>query len=214
MYLWCSGALSLICFALLGVAARRTAAFDGDVRFTRWLQGFDWRVVRWATDFSNWAMSGTPLTAGAIAVALVLLWRRLPGDAALLAIATSFRLFNVRFKELIESPRPTPDLVRITDHSNGYGYPSGHAAGAILVVGAIAWIAARHVGDPITRRWIWLAAGFWIALAGVARIYAGAHWPTDVVGAWLWTLPALGVLIWIASPRLPTPRYRRGRIIR
>ena len=214
IYTWSAGAISLIGFGLLAIAARRTAAFEIDIRFARWLQEFDWRVIRWATDLSNWAMGGVPLTIGAIAVAIVLLWRRLPGDAALLAIASSFRLINGQLKELIESPRPPPDLVRISDHTDGYGFPSGHAAGALLVVGAIAWIAARHLRDPFNRRRIWLAAGFWIGLAGIGRIYAGAHWPTDVIGAWLWSGPALGLLLWIASSQLPAPRYRRGRIIR
>jgi len=31
-------------FAVLGVAARRVGAFEVDVRFSRWLQGIDWRV--------------------------------------------------------------------------------------------------------------------------------------------------------------------------
>jgi undecaprenyl-diphosphatase len=122
-----------------------------------------------------------------------------------LAIATLGRLVNAYLKTVIESPRPTPELVRITDHSSGFGYPSGHAAGALLVIGAAAWIAARHTRDPARRRLIWLGAAAWILLTGVGRIYAGAHWPSDVIGAWLWSVPAL-----VGLTSLATKRGERG----
>jgi undecaprenyl-diphosphatase len=197
--------LSLIAFTVLGYYAHHTAAITLDVRFERWLQTIDWRALRWATDASNWAMGGRPLTTIALILTLTVLWRRWPVDAAVLAIATLGRLVNAYLKTVIESPRPTPELVRITDHSSGFGYPSGHAAGALLVIGAAAWIAARHTRDPARRRLIWLGAAAWILLTGVGRIYAGAHWPSDVIGAWLWSVPAL-----VGLTSLATMRGERG----
>ena len=191
---WIRGAfvaLSLSLFAVLGLGARRTEAFDIDVRFTRWLQGLDWRLLEWATDLTNWSMSGTPLSIGGIVIVLLLLWRGWRLDAMVLLIANALRVVNVVLKELIESPRPTPDLVERTIVSDSFGYPSGHVAGASLVVGALAWIASRRTHSRAVRTAILNVAGAWIALAGVARIYVGAHWPTDVIGAWLWSVPAL-----------------------
>jgi membrane-associated phospholipid phosphatase len=193
--------MMLAAFVVLGVAARRVGAFKIDVRFARWLQDVDWRIFRWATDLTNWAMSGTPLTIGAICLALYLLWRRRPTEAAVLAIATSLRLVNVLLKRVIESPRPTSDLLDVTGDSTTYGYPSGHAAGALLVVGAFAWSLSRNASSPTERRLIWTFAVAWIALTGLARIYAGDHWPSDVLGAWLWTIPALIGVIWLATRR-------------
>jgi undecaprenyl-diphosphatase len=200
----------LLAFALLGYYAHHTAAISLDVRFERWVQGFEWSGLRRATDISNWAMGGRPLTTIALVFTLAALWRRLPTDAAVLAIATLLRLVNAYLKTVVDSPRPTPDLVRITDHSSGYGYPSGHAAGAMLVVGAAAWIAARHSDEPRRRRLIWLAAIAWILLTGIGRIYAGAHWPSDVIGAWLWSVPAL-VGLAALSRRAARGQYRMHR---
>jgi undecaprenyl-diphosphatase len=188
-------------FVVLAVGAHRVGAFAVDVRVTRWVQGHDSRPLEWVTTATNWSMSGTPLTIGAIVVALGLLLRGWRQDAAALALATAIRAVNSGLKEIVESPRPTPDLVRVTGHASGYGYPSGHAAGALLVVGALTWIVARHVKSRAWRAVIRVAAGAWIVLTGVGRVRVGVHWPTDVLGAWLWSIPALIVITWVAGRR-------------
>jgi undecaprenyl-diphosphatase len=99
-------------------------------------------------------------------------------------------------KSLIESPRPTSDVVEVTEEAENFGFPSGHASGALLVVGATAWIAARHVASPAWRIAIWTIAGAWIVLTGIGRVLVGAHWPSDVVGAWLWSVAAMVVTTW------------------
>ena len=191
----------VIAFVVLAVGAHRVGAFAIDVRVTRWVQGHDSRPLEWATTATNWSMSGTPLTISAIVIALGLLLRGWRSDAAVLALATAIRAVNSGLKEIVESPRPTPDVVRVTDHASGYGYPSGHAAGALLVVGALAWIVARHVESRAWRVVIWVAAGAWIVLTGAGRMRVGVHWPTDVLGAWLWSIPALMVITSAADRR-------------
>lgn len=183
-------------FVLLGIAAHRTDAFRPDVRFTRWLQGLDWPPLRWGTDLTNWSMSGVPLTLGAIAVVLLFLFQGWRIDALMLALVIVVRLVNSAMKAVIESPRPTSDLVQVVEDAENYGFPSGHASGAFLVVGAIAWIIARHVASPARRAVIWAAATGWIILTGIGRVYVGAHWPSDVLGAWLWSTAALILIAW------------------
>jgi membrane-associated phospholipid phosphatase len=186
----------VISFVLLGIAARQTDAFQLDVRFTRWLQGLDWAPLRWGTDLTKWSMNGVPLTLGAIAVLLIFLFQGWRIDAMMLAVVIVVRLVNSGMKVLIASPRPTADLVEGAGESDTYGFPSGHASGALLVVGAIAWIISRHVTSPAWRAAIWVIATCWIVLTGIGRVYVGAHWPSDVVGAWLWSIAAMVVITW------------------
>ena len=190
-------------FLALAIGAHRVAAFSTDVRITRWVQDHDPTLLDWLTTVTNRAMDGTPLSIVGIAIAAVLIARRHPLDAAVVAIALAIRIINSGLKEIVESPRPTPDLVRVTDHASGYGYPSGHASGAMLVVGAVAWVAACHVQSCAWRTVIWIAAIALIALTGIGRVLVGVHWPTDVLGGWLWAGAAL-ITITSAAGKWPT----------
>jgi undecaprenyl-diphosphatase len=186
----------MVTFLLLGMAASRTDAFELDVRFTGWIQRLDWRLLRWGTDLTNWTMSGRPLTIGAITVVLILLVRGWPIDAMMLASVILVRLLNSGMKAVFASPRPTSDLVQVVEDAKNYGFPSGHASGSLLVVGTIAWIITRHVASPIWRVVIWLIAAGWIILTGIGRVRVGAHWPSDVLGAWLWGMAVMILITW------------------
>ena len=196
----------LAAFAALAIGAHRVDAFAIDVRFTRWVQAHDSTLLDWLTTATNWAMGGTPLSVIGIAIAVVLLSRRHPLDAAVVAMATAARAVNSGFKEIVASPRPTPDLVRVTDHATGYGYPSGHAASVMLVVGAVAWVVARHVRSRTGRIAVWLVAAMVIVLTGIGRVRVGVHWPTDGVGGWLWAGAALIALTALARRWQPSVR--------
>jgi undecaprenyl-diphosphatase len=183
--------LMLLAFVPLALWARTRDVLPGDLRFTRWVQGLDVPMLASLTDATNWSMSGLPLTIiGALAATLlVVLGRQL--DALVLAVLLMLRLVNGVLKRLIESPRPSGELVHVTNEASGFGFPSGHASGALLLVGAIAWILTRNEERLPVRFLIWTLAISWIAMTGLGRVRSGVHWPTDVLGAWLWSLPIL-----------------------
>jgi undecaprenyl-diphosphatase len=76
--------------------------------------------------------------------------------------------------------------VRVTEHANGLGFPSGHASGSMLGFGAIAVVASRVIEDRTIRRIIQTVCAVLILIVGFGRIYVGAHWPSDVLGGYLW----------------------------
>jgi membrane-associated phospholipid phosphatase len=87
-------------------------------------------------------------------------------------------LFTDVLKLLFHAPRPyqvAPELVNllVAQRSN-FGFPSGHVAIAMAMVGlAVFWSK---------RQWLWLVAIGFTLLVGWARMYAGVHYPQDVVG--------------------------------
>lgn len=185
----------LVGFGLLAARAHGPSVLAGDIRFARWVRGRDWPLLEPLTDLANWSMRTIPLVIGVLVVLIFIMLWRLRADAMLLLLATLITPLSYLLKELIASPRPTPELIQIVSSSGGYGFPGGRAGNAVLVAGALAWIATRHVESRVARVAIWLAAVLWTTIAGVARIRVGAHWPSDILGAWLWTVPALILLI-------------------
>ncbi len=107
-------------------------------------------------------------------------------EAMIVAAAAFLRLASPLLKAIFGSPRPTPDLVRVIERAPGLGFPSGHALGAVLLFGSFAVIApALLPSGPAVRAARALALAL-ILLTGLARVRTGAHWPSDVVGGFLW----------------------------
>jgi undecaprenyl-diphosphatase len=144
--------------------------------------------------------------AAFIALLLVRFGRRKDALFAILPV-TLAQLANFGLKYLFSSPRPTPDFVAVSDPSGGFGFPSGHTMTTVVLVGSLAYILLRQTDCR------WRKAGITsivviVALAmGFSRIYVGAHWPSDVLGAYLWGVAFTGLAITAyRSPRLAT-RY-------
>ena len=123
-----------------------------------------------------------------------LLWLRRSGDALWLALMMAGgTALNLILKQIFAAPRP--DLLPHLDIVHSYSFPSGHAAGNMMMFGALAMLARRRGG--------YWAAGMMIALIGASRVWLGVHWPSDVTAGWI---EGLG---WLALCRVWLPA-RRG----
>ncbi len=81
-----------------------------------------------------------------------------------------------------------------------YAYPSGHVARTVVLLGLLAWVALREVPRlrrPFVAPSIALVVVVGIALMGVARVGAGQHWPSDVLGGVLLGVAWLALVMWL-----------------
>lgn len=82
-------------------------------------------------------------------------------------------------KVLIARPRPEqllPDVTAREPFVSGFGYPSAHAAIAMVIgLAILPYIAKRY-------RWLVVAG---ILFVGISRVYLGVHFPLDVLGGFL-----------------------------
>ena len=160
----------------------------------------------------NQTGQGPVLIAIGAAVAALLIFAGRRKDAYLAIIpVTVAQLANVALKLLISSPRPTTDHVAVTDPSSGFGFPSGHTMTTVVLIGSLAYILLRET-DCRWRRTGITSFVVIVALAmGFSRIYVGAHWPSDVLGAYLWGAAFTSfAIIAYQSPRwLPARRAAR-----
>lgn len=100
---------------------------------------------------------------------------------ALILAVPGGMLLNVLMKEIFNRARPgfTDPLVTLTT----YSFPSGHVAGATLFYGVLAAYLIAH-----TAKWRWrvaiiVTAILLVALVALSRLYIGAHYLSDVLGA-------------------------------
>ena len=101
-------------------------------------------------------------------------------------------LLNTFIKEVVRAPRPFqvyPDQVHALVEQAGYSFPSGHVMQVIVVWGTAAVYTGR-------RRFYVLVGGFALLMAW-ARLYAGVHYPQDVIGS-----VVFGLLTWRLLPPL------------
>lgn len=93
---------------------------------------------------------------------------------------------NVFLKLVFHRPRPrAEDSLPIL---TGYSFPSGHTMAATLLYGGLVWLAWSEIDAWGWRMGAVLGAFVLVALVGVSRVQLGAHYFSDVLGAF-----ALGV---------------------
>jgi len=134
-----------------------------------------------------------------IAMALVLstwfLWKKQRAEAlTLLGVIVSFAIGPV-LKNVVDRPRPADDLVVVWQDHNSLSFPSGHAFTAVVLFGILYYLVPLLVPGKaaayITRASLVLL----ILLIGISRVYLGAHWPSDVLGGFLYGAITLAFLI-------------------
>lgn len=102
------------------------------------------------------------------------------------ALAGLLRQLVPLLKEIIERPRPPASLVEISEQPGTYSFPSGHATTAIVLFGLIFYFTQLYVRPPTIRLAVQAACVWMIVVVGIERVYAGEHWPSDVIGGfWL-----------------------------
>lgn len=108
----------------------------------------------------------------------------------ILCAAFALRFLTGPLKEGVRAERPAGFDLHIARDFAGYGFPSGHVYSDVLVFGAVAAVAplvfGRFAGGGVRVFCIAI-----ILLAGPARMVVGAHWPSDVLGGYLWGFAAL-----------------------
>ena len=128
--------------------------------------------------------------------------------AVLLAVVLLGRALSQIQKMEIARVRPDiePHLVAVTSKS----FPSGHASSAMVFYLTLALLLTHR--SP-WRRWAAAAAILLAILIGMSRVMLGVHWPSDVIGGWVFGL--LWVLLTVrAAERLLIPASSPEQVVK
>jgi undecaprenyl-diphosphatase len=85
--------------------------------------------------------------------------------------------------ELTQHVRPSGDEFIRTVDTNAASFPSGHVMGAVMLYGFL-FLAAARIESPAVRTGVRAFSVAAIVLVGPARLWEGAHWPSDVIAAY------------------------------
>ncbi|MYT18836.1 phosphatase PAP2 family protein [Streptomyces sp. SID7760] len=193
-----------LCAGLFGlltalVAARHGAPFGFDEEVHRWsVQHRPCVAVALARGIT--ATGSGPVPYGCAIAAGLVAGRGRNGRMVAVAWALGFLLLaqGVRYLVMYEVARPRPPVADWAALATGFAYPSGHATTSALVAGVLAW-AAWRTATPAAARCYGALAACWAVTVGLTRIYLGVHWPTDVLGGWLYALTWLAAAALVAA---------------
>jgi undecaprenyl-diphosphatase len=119
--------------------------------------------------------------------------------------------------------RGRPPLADWAAAAGGPAFPSGHTTAATIFAASCAWVISARAAEGWPRRLVWLGAVTFAIAVGWSRVWLGVHWPTDVLGGWLWGTAWFGTSTAVillmrqrsdrlrASPPTGDPHREQGR---
>lgn len=121
----------------------------------------------------------------AVALGMKGQWRKV---VLLLSGVGGAAVINIVLKHIADRTRPDlwQHLVTETSHS----FPSGHATASMalaLCIVALAWNTKWRLAAIVL-------AIVYVIIIAMTRLYAGVHYPTDIVGGWLVTAAWVGIV--------------------
>jgi undecaprenyl-diphosphatase len=178
--------VAVVLAGLLTWLVRTVAYFPVDVELTRALQGIE---HPWLAAFlQGVAWIGFPpqsnVIFGTVILAIFLIGLRLEAVMTLFAAAGSAGLWFL-LAPLVDRPRPSPEMVRVAMELPTGSFPSGHVLNLTAIFGFLIYLSVVLLSDVRWRSLLVALLAVPILTVGVARVYDGAHWPSDVLGGYL-----------------------------
>jgi undecaprenyl-diphosphatase len=144
---------------------------------------------------------GGPWVLGLAVFAIVgflLLQTRYHTALVVLITAVSGDLVNQALKDVFQRPRPeiVPHLRAVIETS----FPSGHAMQSAIIYLTLGTMLMRLAESRVTKAYCLLMAILVTLLVGISRVYLGVHYPTDVIGGWIFGF-VWASLCWMVAKR-------------
>ena len=184
----------LVATIILAVLAAIYSTFPGDEEALRRLQELERSGLSSAARAVT-RLGNTPVVAASILALVAVLWAvgRRRDSIACLLIPVAEGL-GVAVKALIGRPRP--EFILFPPGPDSAAFPSGHAIHAVLFFGFLLYLTLAHTKSRGLRVAALAVLPLIILIVGASRVYLGLHWPSDVLGGYIFGGVFLWVLLW------------------
>ena len=193
----------LVLFLFLAIMAAFFDRFPSDEYLAHRIQDIDVTAFGGYMSFVNVLGVGWLFVPFTAAIAVLLVARNRWAEGAFVLLTFFPRWLNGVVKDAIDRPRPSPELIHVTSNHSDSSFPSGHTTGTAALFGLLFFLMPLLVPWRPLRWLLQTACLLFVVSAGPARIYVGAHWPSDVLGGYLLALlfiiPALTLLATLRS---------------
>jgi undecaprenyl-diphosphatase len=136
---------------------------------------------------------------------------------ALLAVVPSLLagLVGGLIKVAVARLRPSGGVIHVMGQVSGYSFPSSHVIQYTTLFGFAFYIVLVAWPPRAGRTLILGALALLVALVGPSRVYLGAHWPSDVLGAYLfaslWLAGTIELHLFLKMRTTPGTAHSRCR---
>ncbi|MFY9554577.1 MAG: phosphatase PAP2 family protein [Blastocatellia bacterium] len=198
---------ALITLAVLALFARNHDYFAWDLKLARSIQsisfpGFATAMAAISIFGNGWIAWPLVITTG---IALIKAGLRV--EASILTGGAGLGWILERLLKLsIGRVRPSDVLVNVAGTFHYESFPSGHVFFYVEFFGFLFFLSYVLLRRGWVRRISLTACGLIVLLVGVSRVYLGAHWPSDVLGAYL--AGGLWLMLMIAGYRRTKAKRR------
>lgn len=174
-----AGPILIALSCVLGIAVQHGAFVAQDVALLHAMSVAE-RGPQWLGDATRFISTFGDVGVRGVGIALVLaaLLLRHRWRSGVIYLVTTITSILGHTAAKILWARERPHLVPWLDDPHDMSFPSGHAAGTMVVLLLAALLFDRYR--------LWSVAILLSLVIGLTRPMLGVHWPSDVIGGWLW----------------------------
>lgn len=146
--------------------------------------------VDWLTDFMKFiTYFGEGITLIVIGIMVSIFIKEKKYGVMLFVDLAGIASINSLLKIIFRRSRPSIGHLIV---ESGFSYPSGHSSSSMAFYGYLIYLVNKKCKNTIVKRVLTVLLSILVITIGISRIYLGVHYPSDVVGAFIY---ALGYLI-------------------